>query len=155
MKLFSTSIPQQYLCIFILWAHFHPMEFRWVLLWCQWKQVCLRASGARWCPWSWTQEGAWECSGMPWRGAGVLIPSWLNPKCSTSFPGWEAVLKLPVLKGHGEVTDPVNSGMRVGGMNSFHPVHWEHFHGQGGEWRMGTDGNMLEGGGEKLHLVMG
>lgn len=81
-------------------------------------------------------------------GAGVLIPSWLNPKCSLSFPGWEAALKLCVLEGHIEMTDPLNSDMRVGGMNSLLPVHWE----QGG---MGTDGNMLEGGGEKLHLVMG
>lgn len=37
-------------------------------------------------------------------------------------------------------------------MNSFHPAHWEHFHGQGSEWGMGTDENMLESGGEELHL---
>lgn len=51
-------------------------------------------------------------------GAGVLIPSWLNPKCSQSFPGWEAALKLCVLEGHIEVTDPLNSDMRVGGMKA-------------------------------------
>lgn len=80
------------------------------------------------------------------------IPSWLNPKCRTSFPAWEAALKLRLLEGHIKVTDPLNSDMRVGRMNSFHPVHWEHFHGQGSEWGMGTDGNMLESGGEELHL---
>lgn len=85
----------------------------------------------------------------------MLIPSWLDSKCSTSFPWWEAALKLRVLEGHVKVTDPLNSDIRVGGMNSFHPVPWEHFHGRGSEWGMGTDGNMLEGGGETLHLVMG
>lgn len=102
---------------------------------------------ARWCPGAGHRRGPGNAQGCPGERTGVLISPWLNPKCSTSFPGWEAALKLRL-----KVTDPLNWDMRVGGMNSFHPAHWEHFHGQGSEWGMGTDENMLESGGEELHL---
>lgn len=160
MKLFSTSIPQQYLCIFILWAYFHHIEFRRVLLWCQWEQVWLRAtpalqvlSDARGAG---HRRGPGNAQGCPGEEQGCSLPLGLTPNVAQTLPpGWEVTLKLCVLEGHIKVTDPLNSDMRAGGVDSFHPVYWEHFHGQGSEWGMGTDGNMLEGGGEKLHLVMG
>ena len=57
-------------------------------------------AGAQRCPGSWTQEGVWECSGTPGRGAVVFTPSWLNLKCGTSCPWWEAALKRQVFEMH-------------------------------------------------------
>lgn len=89
---------------FILWAHFHPTEFSWVLLWFQWEaslaQGLPRPEGPRRCPGSRTREGAWECSGTPRRGAAVLAASWLHFRCGTSCPWWEAALKRPVFEMH-------------------------------------------------------
>lgn len=89
---------------FILWAHFHPTEFSWVLLWFQ--RGASLAQGLPWpegprrCPGSRTREGAWECSGTPGRGAAVLAPSWLHFRCGTSCPWWEAAWKRHVFEMH-------------------------------------------------------